>query len=175
MTNPIGYADCAAHPDLTSLYDVTDVRGDLFITDPDNVSGSLWTTKYQGKGIGDALGTPDQNNVIVLRLSEMYLTRAEAIINGAVIPGATALGDLNAITAVRGADPYTSAGSDIVFSERRKELAFEGHLWFDYARTNRPSLRSDLPLAADDYRWLLPIPKRETDVNKNLVQNDGYN
>lgn len=175
MTNPIGYGDCAAHPDLIALYDAGDVRGTLFRTDPDNVSGAFWTTKYIGKGIGDALGTPDVNNVIVLRLSEMYLNRAEALVKGAVIPGATALGDLNAITAARGADAYTSAGADIVFNERRKELAFEGHLWFDYARTNRPSLRSDLPLAADDYRWLLPIPKRETDVNKNLVQNDGYN
>jgi hypothetical protein len=175
MTNPKGYADCAAHPDLTSLYEATDVRGDLFRTDEDNVSGSLWTTKYKGKGFGDASLAPDANNVIVLRLSEMYLNRAEAIVNGAVIPGATALGDINAIATLRGATAYASAGSDIVFGERRKELAFEGHLWFDYARTNRPSLRSDNPLPADDYKWLMPIPKRETDVNSSLIQNDGYN
>ncbi|KAB2870859.1 MAG: RagB/SusD family nutrient uptake outer membrane protein [Bacteroidales bacterium] len=174
MTNPKGYADCAAHPDLTNSYDAADVRGDLFRTDEDNVSGSLWTTKYIGKGDGDAVSTPDANNIVVLRLSEMYLNRAEAIINGAVVAGATALSDLNAITAQRGAPAYASAGSDVVFNERRKELAFEGHLWFDYARTNRASVRSDKPLAADDYKWLMPIPQRELDVNANLVQNDGY-
>jgi len=174
MTNPIGYADCATHSDLLALYTSTDVRKTLFRTDPDGVSGSFWTTKYKGKGDGDALGTPDANNVIVLRLSEMYLNRAEALVNGATIPGATALSDINAIVTKRGLAPYSSVGADVVFLERRLELAFEGHLWFDYIRTNRPSTRSDKPLAADDYRWLMPIPQREMDVNDNLVQNPKY-
>ena len=60
----------------------------LFRTDADGASGSEWTTKYIGKGIA----TPDLNNVIVLRLSEMYLNRAEASVNGATVSGATALG-----------------------------------------------------------------------------------
>lgn len=176
MTNPIGYADCAANEDLTSLFDAGDVRGEMFRTDADEASGALWTTKYIGKGDGDALGTPDANNVIVLRLSEMYLNRAEALVNGASIPGATALSDLNAIRANRGAAALTAAGMDIVFKERRLELNFEGHLWFDYARTNRSFSNSNIgaTLAADDYRFALPIPKRELDVNENLVQNPGY-
>jgi hypothetical protein len=174
MTNPKGYADCAAHPDLTSFYATGDVRGNLFRTDAGNVSGAFWTTKYIGKGVGDAVNTPDATNVIVLRLSEMYLNRAEAQLNGASVAGTTALDDVNAIATKRGLAPYASIGSDGVFAERRKELAFEGHLWFDYARTNRPSVRTDRPLAADSYQWLLPIPQREIDVNKNLVQNDNY-
>jgi hypothetical protein len=175
MTNPIGYGDCAAHPDLTSTFETGDVRDSLFRTDANNVSGSLWTTKYIGKGDGDALSTPDVNNVFVLRLSEMYLNRAEALLNGASIAGATALNDVNAIRANRRLAPLAAVGADVLFKERRMELNFEGHLWFDYARTNRASVRSDKPLAADNYIWSLPIPKRETDVNANLVQNDGYN
>lgn len=171
MTNPLGYADCAAHPDLTSLYEAGDVRRNLFRTDADNVSGALWTTKYKGKGLGDAVGTPDVSNVIILRLSEMYLNRAEAIDKGASVPGVTALTDLNAIRANRGVAALSSAGTDAIFNERRLELAFEGHLWFDYARTNRASTRSDKPLAADSPKWLMPIPQREIDVNSNLVQN----
>ncbi|NHB68718.1 RagB/SusD family nutrient uptake outer membrane protein [Perlabentimonas gracilis] len=179
MTNPKGYADCAAHPELISLYDDDDVRGSLFRTDENNVSGSFWTTKYIGKGDGDALSTPDANNVIVIRLSEMYLNRAEALINGASIAGATALADLNIIRQNRGASALSSAGADIVFQERRKELAFEGHIWFDYARTNRALSRTKsdgslVSIASDDNRWALPIPKRELDVNENLIQNDGY-
>jgi hypothetical protein len=179
MTNPKGYADCAAHPDLVSLYEADDVRGELFRTDEEEVSGSMWTTKYIGKGDGDAVSTPDANNVIILRLAEMYLNRAEAINNGASIAGATVLGDLNKIRENRGAPALASAGSDVIFAERRKELAFEGHLWFDYARTNRAMTRtktdgSSVSLASDDGRWALPIPQRELDVNDNLEQNEGY-
>lgn len=176
MTNPAGYADCAANSDLTGLFDAADVRGNMFRTDKEEKSGSLWTTKYIGKGDGDAVGTPDANNVIVLRLSEMYLNRAEAIVNGASVAGATAVSDLNAIRANRGAAALTAVGKDIVFKERRLELNFEGHIWFDYARTGRPLVNSNngKTLAADDYRWALPIPKRELDVNKSLVQNTGY-
>jgi len=174
MTDPEGYADCAAHEDLVDLYDAGDVRGTMFRTDPGDVSGSQWTTKYPGKGIA----TPDVNNVVVLRLSEMYLNRAEAIVNGASVSGVTAKNDINAIRAKRDAPALTGAvAEELVFNERRLELAFEGHLWFDYARTNRASSISDRPdqsLAANSYQWALPIPKRELDVNENLVQNDGY-
>jgi len=173
MTNPAGYADCAAHADLVALYDAVDVRGTMFRTDADGASGSQWTTKYIGKGIA----TPDLNNVIVLRLSEMYLNRAEAIVNGATVAGVTALSDINAIRAERGVAAVSSVGANVVFNERRLELAFEGHLWFDYARTERASSISDRPdqsLAADSYKWVLPIPQREIDVNENLVQNTGY-
>lgn len=176
MTSPDGYADCGASNDLVSLYEEGDVRGELFQTDP-AAPGQSWTSKYIGKG----LSTPDVNNVIVLRLSEMYLNRAEAIVNGASVPGITVLSDLNAITSKRGAAAYTSAGSDVVYLERRKELAFEGHLWFDASRTRRAITRVDYSgtdasrnIAADSYLFALPIAKRELDVNENLVQNEGY-
>lgn len=173
MSDPTGYADFAAHQDLISLYDAGDVRGTMFKTDADGASGSQWTTKYMGKGIS----VPDLNNVIVLRLSEMYLNRAEAIVNGATVSGVTALSDINAIRAERNATPLGSVGDDVVFKERRLELAFEGHIWFDYARTKRASSisdRAEQSLAADSYKWVLPIPQREIDVNSSLVQNTGY-
>jgi len=176
MTSPKGYADCGASLDLVNLYEDGDVRGELFQTDA-KAPGSFWTTKYSGKGATPA----DVNNVIVLRLSEMYLNRAEAIINGASVSGVTALSDLNVITLKRGAAEYTSVGADNVFNERRKELAFEGHYWFDASRTKRgitrtdydgPAAKKDIP--ANSYMFALPISKRELDVNASLVQNEGY-
>ncbi len=176
MTSPDGYADCGASNDLVELYDEGDARLDLFRTHED-AQGQWWTAKYIGKG----LGTPEVSNVIVLRLSEMYLIRAEAMINGASISGATPVGDLNMITSKRNAAAYTSAGSDIVYLERRKELAFEGHLWFDASRTRRGITRNDYSgdavnqnIPADSHLFALPIAKRELDVNENLVQNEGY-
>lgn len=190
MTNPIGYADVAASSTLTNLFEEGDVRGTkgirgdddgkvMFCTDPDEASGGeLWTMKYFGKGDGDATSTPDFSNTIVMRLSEMYLIRAEALANGASVAGATAVKDINAIRTVRGASEVSAAGPAVIALERRLELNFEGHYWFDLARTkgavNYADNRRGDNIAADSKYWALPIPLREFKVNKNLVQNPGF-
>lgn len=178
MTSPEGYADCGVSKDVTGLFEAKDVRGTLFRTDKENESGGLlWTKKYLGKGDG----TPDANNIIVLRLSEMYLNRAEAIMNGAVIPGGvTAVGDINAIRSKRGLDPVSSVGREAIELERRLELVYEGHYFFDLARWNKPVVRVDFTNTKNknvDFPsdiWALPIAQREIDVNENLQQNPGY-
>ena len=89
-----------------------------------------------------------------------------------------ARGDLETIAAARNA---TVPGSFNVFDERRKELQFEGHIVYDYARTMKQLTRTDfdgtvnqnIP-AAPDYHWAMPIPKREMDANPNMTQNTGY-
>lgn len=172
MTSPAGYGDAGASADLYDSFEDGDIRGTLF----QEKDGVVWTGKYAGKG----LGTPDVNNVPVFRLSEMYLNRAEALINGAAIPGVNAVDDLKMIADNRGASvqPQTLAG---VYEERRKELAWEGHLWFDLARTKRDMTRKDFvgdhaaaEVKAGDYRWAMPIPLREHSVNPNLSHNPGY-
>jgi starch-binding outer membrane protein, SusD/RagB family len=59
--------------------------------------------------------------------------------------------------------------------ERRVELAFEGHRWFDLVRTDRylPIL-SAKGYAVKDYHRFYPVPQRETDLNDQLSQNPGY-
>ena len=186
MTNPLGYADCAATAQLADLFEEGDVRGTrgvrgkddgkvMFCTDQDEVSGGqLWTMKYYGKGEGNATSTPDVSNTIVLRLSEMYLIRAEAAVNGS---GTTALADLNAIRANRGASPLNSADKAAVALERRLELNFEGHLWFDLDRTGGSISYSDANITrnidATSKYWARPIPKSQVDINENLKQNPG--
>lgn len=190
MTNPGGYADCAATDDLVNLFEAGDVRGSkgirgtddgkvLFCTDADGASGGqLWTMKYYGKGEGNVTSTPDVNNVIVLRLSEMYLIRAEAYARSNNNAGA--LADVNAIRANRGASALGAVGADLVLKERRLELNFEGHYWFDLARTggsvsfNATNLTEPRNIPSDSKYWALPIPKSQIDVDVNLVQNPGY-
>ena len=190
MTNPLGYADCAATADLINLFDKGDVRGTtgvrgtddgkvLFCTDKDQASGGqLWTMKYYGKGEGNATSTPDVSNTIVLRLSEMYLNRAEAIANGANVAGTTALNDVNTIRKSRGASVLGAAGVDLILKERRMELNFEGHYWFDLARTGGSFSYSDAAFSkdvpSDSKYWALPIPKSQIDIDVNLEQNPGY-
>jgi hypothetical protein len=176
QTKPDGYADCAASDDIRLAYHADDERGKLFRSHPDDAN-AWWTTKYIGKDFG----TPDVSNVIVFRLSEMYLNRAEALAQGAVITGASALTDLNKIRAQRGVAPLGSASPNDALNDRRLELAWEGHLWFDYARTGAAITRTDYTGAVENKNiptnskyWALPIPKRERDVNPNLSQNPGY-
>ena len=172
MTSYVGYGDCGVSMDLYDLFEEGDVRKTCY--SPDEDGNALFTLKYFGKG----LGALDATNVIILRLSEMYLIRAEAGVNGA--SGTTPVADLNAIAAARGATPQP-ATSEGVFTECQKEFAWEGHLWFDLARTGRPMTRTDISgnvptnIPKGDYRWAKPIPRREFTVNPNLEpQNDGY-
>ena len=179
MTYPEGaYGDCIASPALMALYEASDVRAKVYTQDSNKTDGLWWTLKYKGKG----LNVPDANNTVVLRLSEMYLNRAEAQVQGATVAGTSAVDDLNAITSRRGASAITAAGMDAVRNERRKELAWEGHYFFDLARWNLPVNRDmcygltaknqNIPFPS--YRWALPLPKGELEVNENLIQNDQY-
>lgn len=164
-----GSEDICATSDLFNLFEASDVRKTLFYkNENDNM-----VSKYHGKeGV-----IPRQVNVPILRLAEMYLNRAEAILNGAAISGATARGDMEAIANKRGA---TVPAQPNIFEERRKELFFEGHIVYDYARTGTPLVRTDFDgvnnkdVPFPNYRWAMPIPKREMDANPNMVQNPGY-
>lgn len=164
-----GSADVCATSDLYDMYEDGDIRQQLFTK---NANDNM-VLKYSGK----EGGSPKETNIPILRISEMYLNRAEAILNGASVSGVTALSDLKAIADKRNT---TVPGQYNVFDERRKELAFEGHIAHDYARCNKNLVRTDFDgvinkdVPAGDYKWALPIPKREIDANPNMEQNPGY-
>ncbi|MCT1526043.1 RagB/SusD family nutrient uptake outer membrane protein [Sphingobacterium hotanense] len=70
-----------------------------------------------------------------------------------------------------------------VENERRFELCFENHRWFDLVRTDRAFEVMKTFLAnynmADNFKsrdqYLFPIPKTVIDVNPKITQNPGYN
>ena len=143
----------------------------------DDAPDHVWTTKYAGY---DGTTSMLENNIPVLRLAEQYLIRAEAIVNGASVSGVSASSDLNAVTSARGAGEVSPSVASIL-QERRKELAFEGHGFFDLARTKTSLRRTDYQgpsntqnIEFPSYRWALPIPTREINANPNMVQNEGY-
>jgi hypothetical protein len=181
MMNPEGYGDCAASLDVINLYEAGDVRADLF-RQPAAYPGEYWSLKYPGR-----LGAIREYNTPVLRLADMYLIRAEAILNGASISGVTALGDFNAIRAHRGLADAAAVDLNEIYRERRRELCFEGNELFDLARTQRSLFRNDftglvnkdVPFtpggsATVNYLWAMPIPQAEIDANVNCEQNPGY-
>ena len=180
MTTPYGYADAGCSTDIINLYETSDARLGLYMVDE---SGScFFTAKDLGKGL---YASDDPVNTIVIRLSEMYLNRAEALINGAKVKDAEGVdispaADLALIASSRGASAQTATPSGVAL-ERQKELAWEGHLFFDLGRTKTDMTRVDVGadniiknLPWGDDRWAMPIPEHETNANKNIKQNPGY-
>ncbi len=176
ILSPEGYGDVGASTDLTDLFEDGDVRRDLFRTHAD-YGDAEWSLKYPGKD-----GNLREDNIYLFRLSEMYLTRAEALFRGATISGVTPASDINMIRTNRGLDALSSVDLATIYLERRKELCFEGHEYFDLARTQRDLVRYDYPTGSanqdvsfPDYKWAFPIPLSEMDANPNMVQNPTSN
>ncbi|AYB33386.1 RagB/SusD family nutrient uptake outer membrane protein [Chryseolinea soli] len=117
------------------------------------------------------------DNVIILRLAEMYLIRAEA---EAELQGnvSNIQGDINVIR-TRAKLPDTSASSfaDLlraIEKERRVEFAFEGHRWFDLVRTGRAV---EVLLSVNNVNqtlWPIPLSEILTNTNPGMTQNPGY-
>ena len=65
-----------------------------------------------------------------------------------------------------------------IIHERRIELAFEGHRWFDMIRYKDNYalnfLHSIGKTSASSKHLLLPIPQQEIEANPMLTQNPGY-
>ena len=151
--------------ELFNLYEDNDSRREASI----QIAASTerrYIYKYARLSTGD-------DNLILLRLADMYLTRAEA--NARLnASDATVLADINILRDRAGATPVSASGQtallDAVLNERRLEQAFEGKRFFDLRRFGKAE--DKLQIAAD--RLLLPIPQAERDVNPNLSQNPGY-
>ena len=120
----------------------------------------------------------------VLRLSEMYLIRAEASCRLGNLKDAA--DDIAALEArARGVQaseitiPYTDAESleDLVVRERMKELFLEGHRLYDITRRHETLSRdrncgsSLISMSYPDDRFILPIPLVELDANRNMTSN----
>lgn len=118
--------------------------------------------------------------VPIARYAETLLNRAEGLAqtSTAVSPEAVTLLNLVRDRSKAATTPsYTVAGFadkdaliEAILLERRLELAFEGHRYYDLLRYRRNSSR--INYGAD--RAILPIPLVDTQQNPNLVQNLGY-
>lgn len=151
-----GRSDCKIRPAHIAQYEDGDVRKTYF-----ELSGGNYYTKKHLDRFGD---------VPVIRLSEMYLTRAEANQRNGTAVGASPLSDVNAIRTRAGLPALSAVTLADILKERKLELAFEGQFLPDAKRTQT----AVGTLAWNSPKLILPIPQREMDVNKQLVQNEGY-
>lgn len=142
-------------------YDPADQRRALFYLDKQ--SGTRRTAKWRPNA-------SNNGNIALIRLAEMYLTRAESRFLTGDLLGASE--DLNIIRNRAGLPPLAVSDLtlDTILKERFLELVFEGHQFRDAKRTKQ-NVR-DLPYS--DPRLIYPIPQRDLAVNPALVQNEGY-
>ncbi|MFC0517568.1 RagB/SusD family nutrient uptake outer membrane protein [Mucilaginibacter angelicae] len=151
-------------------YEEGDTRADLFFEDDGE-----FTSKFN-----NLFG-----NVVVIRLAELYLIRAEARSQKTGPDYAGAAADLNVVRHRAGLGnitaPTNAAGwITAIEKERRVELPFEGFRLFDLKRYQKSTNSVDGDgNVVDTFPWnspklIFPIPKRERDANPNLTQNEGY-
>jgi hypothetical protein len=163
------------NPDLYDILTATDVRG--------TVNGMIGTQQGYPTIIGKFPTNNGSDNVTVIRVEEMHLIYAEALLRAGDASGA--LTYLNNVPSLRNAPTYTSATLDNILTERRKEFYGEGLRFYDLARNGKdmPLINSTLQLNDDltgtppaygSYRYAYPISLSERNANPNIVQNAGY-
>jgi len=143
-------------------YETGDDRLTLFYTGNGDDRVGKWKIQYA--------------NLSVIRLAEMYLTRAEGNLREGTEVGDSPLNDLNRIRERVKLPVKSSVTLQDILKERKLELAHEGHFLHDVKRTKGSIAdnTSNVVYPYNDPKLVLPIPQREIDANPNLVQNEGY-
>lgn len=180
--------------ELSNLYrnddsGIKDLRTEFFYV-------NYFTSKWYTKGLlyGDK-GNRNSSADNGFRSAEAYLNRAEANIRLAIEGRggdiSQALSDLNALRESR-FDTKNGLYTPITISdpeellafykeERRRELSFEYHRWFDLRRYGMPEIKHKLELSKGIYTYVnlsensksyvLPIPLEVITRNPSIVQN----
>jgi hypothetical protein len=190
----IGLITWKPSEELWNSYDQTnDIRFASYLKDEPILStgGCTRPSRVIQKYAGSGYATAAENVAFgkVFRTGEMYLIRAEARAEQNRFTGAnSAESDINTLRAARITgyvnETFASkdAAIDAIMMERFKELAFEGHRFFDLKRRGLPVTRiaADAPspqgttLPAGNFRFVLPIPLPEMTTNPAMEQNPGY-
>lgn len=160
---------------ITSKFTSTDLRSKV------NFDTNSGIVKFFEK-TGFVRGTQDDKNIILYRLADILLLRAEALNKTGDVTGAMTL--VNQIRTRAGATAYTPASyanlttdqiEDLILDERARELCYEGKRWFDLVRTNKV-IKVMQPINGisntDNYLW--PISLTEIRLNPLLDQNSYY-
>lgn len=153
------------NPDIFNAYEDGDLRKDATFGFANNAN---YVKKY-------SRGNTRDDNVILFRLAEVLLSKAEALAEISY-PNQDAIDLLNEVRSRAGLADINPADLDAfriaLYKERRLELCYEGHEWFDLVRTNRLGVVLGI---TDINKSIWPVPAAEILRNPNLKpQNPGY-
>ena len=173
--------------DIYNAYEEGDLRRDFSMSLGyyDNRKNNEWVeSRYVCKFMDVPYQNNDaSNNYPVIRYADVILMYAEALNQNG--KPAEACKYLN-MTRRRGFGYQTTETSPVdlqttdkaqfalmVEQERRVELAFENHRWFDLIRTGRAvEVMRSKGFSLNETNLICPIPQKQIDVNPKLTQND---
>lgn len=161
--------------DITAANGFTDNNGVFRPLIPTSNDVQTYTKKYMVRLLASC---DSRANWKVIRYADVLLMYAEALNEN----GKTdeALKYLNMVRVRAGLQGYTNLTKEVVrdniYLERRLELSFEGHRWFDLLRTGRAlSVMSKYGMKA--YMTVFPLPLSQVKLINNpsiFPQNPGY-
>jgi hypothetical protein len=179
--------------EFVDQYEPGDLRKDMTILyagcpdfDGQSYKSSYSNTGYNvrkflvPKSVSPEFNTSPQN-FVVYRYADVLLMKAEALNEMGQTDAAAA--PLNIVRQRAGLPDVSGltqeAMREKIIHERRMELAFEGHRWFDMIRIDNGNyaisfLQSIGKTNVNKNRLLFPIPQTEMDANSLMTQNPGY-
>lgn len=174
-----------------ALYNNTRSRPDLpvFFTEQIDytVQGSNYNTGYRVEKYEFSRGSVSGRNfgehdIVILRLADIYLMRAEARLRKGAGNEAAALADVNIVRASRTAriiaPPLTALNLDLLYRERGFELYWEMVRRTDMIRFGKYEGSWTEKTSTDKTKRIFPIPQTAIDGASNLpgylAQNQGY-
>lgn len=169
---------------FNAMYIGTDCRS-IYFRQTDAYSGINYNGVSKWRGRDRSRGPYNVTDIIMVRTSELYLTLAEAYYNIGDETNAKRCVDYIRKARYANYSATTLTGNalyQLIMSERRLDLAFEGHRLFDLKRLNLPLARDNKgdqasgagvqaavqSLPAGDNGWVIPIPEGEINANPNI-------
>jgi len=165
-------------PELIADYTPEDIRLGIFIGDGVDRDGVPVKRVNKYKGTESNVGLADEK---ILRSSEMQLIKAEAIAHTDLSEANTLLNELRKERIEGWTDANYGTLDEFMeelLLERRRELCYEGHRFFDMRRFGKSLYKPVIKKTLDvgNFRWLMPIPLSELQGNAVIAdqQNPGY-
>lgn len=179
--NTSGYAPVYLSADFVSGIDPNDLRKKDWIDSV--VSDKTYYFSYKYKVGAENPDGIVSEYIMVLRLGEQYLIRAESRAEQEKTVGA--LYDLNMIRSRAGLPEIVANDKEsiltAILNERKIEFFTEGgHRWFDLKRLGKINDVMSTVCTMKGGTWspnwqYYPIPQSEIQANSALIQNNGYN
>lgn len=171
---------------IDGLYAKDDTRLKEFVAYKNSTDQKPNMVKYRdilNVGSGGSFDMRAESNLVIFRLADMILLKAEAL--NALNRDGEAVTELNKIRARAGVTNISNTGVLLqrdIFLERERELIGEGHIYFDMVRNSRNILSTGVTffppwMTKERYRnkgYLWPIDDAVVNANRLIGQNQWW-